>query len=120
MRAAFNYYTSQLQFGQAYALTVDRAERSRFIRKYEELPDVTADVTSDLDLPDLYRNRVLTAMDDAKDELMYQMKMKTEELDLEELISLLREAQVACEKWFAFISQDDVEAALAAMEMQKA
>ena len=74
MRAAFNAYTNNLVFGETYVLTADQKDKSRLIRSYNQLPDVTSVIRSDLDLRDLHRNQVLTAMDDARQNCSFSCK----------------------------------------------
>ena len=113
MRAAFNAYTNNLIFGDSYLLTASQEERSRLIRTYDQLPDVTSVIRSDLDLRDLFRNQVLTKMEDAKAELVYQCSKNNEsEFDASELVSLLSEAQSCCDKWFEFVPEMDSKQAL--------
>ena len=74
VRAAFNYYTSNLNFNsQEFILTATREERSRLIRD-DKIPDVKTVIASDMGLRYLLRNDLLTACDDARAELNYQMK----------------------------------------------
>jgi hypothetical protein len=111
MRAAFNAYTNNLVFGESYKVNASREEKKRLIRQYDQLPDVTSVIRSDLDLRDLYRNQVLTAMDDAKAELEYQLA--NDEMDFSELLSILRQAQSSCSEWFKFVPENDMKEALA-------
>jgi hypothetical protein len=111
MRAAFNAYTNNLVFGDSYLLTASRDERSRLIRTYDQLPDVTSVIRSDLDLRDLYRNQVLTKIDDSKAELEYQLKNESE-VDASELVTLLSEAQSFCNMWFEFVPEKDAKQAM--------
>ena len=111
MRAAFNAYTNNLVFGETYLLTADSQDKSRLIRSYNQLPDVTSVIRSDLDLRDLHRNQVLTAMDDAKAELELQSSSDNS-FDGSELISLLKEAQSACSAWFGFVPEADAQEAI--------
>lgn len=115
MRAAFNAYTNNLVFGESYTLNASREEKKRMIRQYDQLPDVTSVIRSDLDLRDLYRNQVLTAMDDAKAELQYQLASSDDDepsMDFKELLSILREAQSSCNEWFNFVPENDLRQAL--------
>ena len=50
-------------------------------------------------------------MDDAKAEYIYQKKNEFESPP-EELVSLLKDAQRAIDKWFGFIPEDDIKEAL--------
>lgn len=108
IRAAFNAYTNNLVFGDAYQLNVQGDEKKNLVRN-NALPDVNAVVVSDLDLRDLYRNQVLENMDNAKAELAYQLK--SNEIDAGEILSYLVGAQTAANEWFSFIPKDDVEKA---------
>lgn len=113
MRAAFNYYTSQLSFGDKYILTASQEERKRMIRN-EELPTLTAVITSDLDLRDLYRNQFLTAIEDLQAEVAYQVKIgakndTNEQMDVSDTLELMQQAHTAMEKWFDMIDIKEVE-----------
>lgn len=105
VRAALNYYTEQLQFSaDSYVLSVPPAERSRMIRD-DKLPDINQVVTSDLDLRYLYRNQIITNIDDVMAEL------QTNEPSLEELQELLESANTAIQRWLDFIDSKDVQEA---------
>jgi len=112
IRAAFNAYTNNLIFGESYTLNASREEKKRLIRQYDQLPDVTSVIRSDLDLRDLYRNQVLTAVDDANAELKYQLNGDEPSEDFTELLSILREAQSSCSEWFKFVPENDLKQAL--------
>lgn len=115
MRAAFNAYTNNLVFGESYIFTGSAEERKRRIRN-DDLPDVTAVIRSDLDLRDLYRNQVLTAIDDSKAELQYQLRATTssgEPRNPTELLEILEEAKKSCDEWFRFVPDADVKDAMA-------
>jgi len=128
IRAAFNAYTNNLVFGESYLLTASKEEKSRLIRQYGQLPDVTSVIKSDLDLRDLYRNQILTAVDNAKAELQYQLKTASSStdgrvssstaFDATELLALLKEAQSECDKWFDFISESDKKEAMDAVKSE--
>jgi hypothetical protein len=45
MRAAFNFYTSQLTFAESYLLTASKEDNKRMIRN-NELPNATVVITS--------------------------------------------------------------------------
>lgn len=112
VRAAFNYYTSNLNFNsQEFILTATREERSRLIRD-DKIPDVKTVIASDMGLRYLLRNDVLTACDDARAELNYQMKQDPNSVDGGELLDILLMAQIACTKWFALIDERDMMAAM--------
>eukprot|EP00956_Cyclotella_meneghiniana_P016680 scaffold26497_cov61-Cyclotella_meneghiniana.AAC.4 len=111
IRAALNYYTSNLNFdSDKIALTGNKTERSRLIRE-DRIPDVKTVITSDMGLRYLLRNDILTAMDDAKAELLYLMKQPSGDVDGKDLLDLLVTAQVACAKWFELIDEKDILAA---------
>ena len=112
VRAALNYYTSNLNFDPgSFVLTGTREERSRLIRE-DRVPDVKTVIASDMGLRYLLRNDLLTACDDARAELRYQMEQSPGEVDGSELLEVLLAAQSACEKWFRLIDEKDVLAAL--------
>jgi hypothetical protein len=112
VRAALNYYTSNLNFDPGtLVLTGSREERSRLIRE-ERIPDVKTVIASDMGLRYLLRNDILTALDDARAELRYQMKLGPSEVDGSDLLELLLAAQGACDKWFGLINEKDVMAAM--------
>ncbi len=66
----------------------------------------------------LLRNDILTACDDARAELKYQLTKQTDEsnaaekVDGQELLDLLLIAQSACTKWFDLIDEKNVQEAL--------
>jgi hypothetical protein len=118
MRAAFNYYTSRLEFGDSYLLTASKEERKKMIRN-EQLPSLATVITADLDLRDLHRNQFLTLIEDAKAEIAYQLRQQPSAavqekllLDTTEVVSLMNQAQTACNEWFALIAPQDVEDAM--------
>ena len=120
IRAALNFYTQQLEFGDSYQLTASREDRKRMIRN-DQLPTLTAVITSDLDLRDLYRNELLTALDDAIAEAKYQSKEQEttgKAVDLKDLVELMDQAESSLSKWFAMIAPDDVQEALDAIVNQ--
>ena len=109
MRAALNYYTQQLEFGDSYLLTASKMEKKQMIRN-DALPTLTAVITSDLDLRELYRNQWLTAVEDWQAEVAYQVK--SGDLDTKEVLDLMNQVYAACEKWFELISPEDVQVAM--------
>ena len=111
LRAAFNFYSSQLEFGDSYLLTASKEDRKRMIRNHE-LPSLAAVITSDLDLRDLYRNQFLTAIEDAKAEVSYQVKQTEDKMDSKDAVELVGQAYIACGKWFDLIASSDVDAAV--------
>jgi hypothetical protein len=109
MRAALNAYTNNLVFGDGYQLNVQGAERKSLVRQ-NALPNVNAVVVSDLDLRDLIRNQILQNMEDADFELKYQMQQPN--LEAQEVLNYLTEAQKSCDEWFRFIPEEDVKNAM--------
>jgi hypothetical protein len=71
----------------------------------DQLPSVKAVITSDLDLRDLYRNQLLTAVDDVTAEVAYQLKLKQQseqesiDSDVTDVADLMNQAYTACSKW---------------------
>jgi len=118
IRQAFNYYTRQLQFDtEYYVLNANAEEKKRMIRN-DALPDIKSVIVSDLDLRDLVRNQVLDAYDDVTAELQYQVKNYESVdgvFDGYELMEVLNRAKNECDKWFSFISEDDVKQAMEAV-----
>jgi len=112
VRAALNYYTSNLNFNpDRFVLTGTKEERSKLIRE-NSVPDIKTVIASDMGLRYLLRNDILTACDDARAELRYQMKQST--ADGRDLLELLLSAQKALKKWFDLIDEKD---ALVAMDI---
>lgn len=117
IRAAFNTYTNALVFNaDSYLLTAPPDIKKQLIRQ-DRLPDVTAVVTADLDLRYLYRNQVLTALDDARAEWLYQQDHEL--VNVHELVDILQQAQKACDQWFRFIDERDVQEVMAVVEMEE-
>lgn len=114
-RRAFNFYTQSLVFGDSYQLTASKEDKKRMIRN-DELPSLTAVITSDLDLRDLYRNQFLTSIEDAKAEVAYQVKQIPEDIDRADSVQLMADAHTACQKWFDLIPTVDIDEALSIME----
>ena len=109
-RSAFNAYTTALGFdGGSYIMTAPREVRSRLIRE-DRLPDVKTVIASDMGMRYLYRNEVLTAIEDARAELRYQQTLKV--IEVNDMLDLLRGAQAACDRWFGLIEDSDVKNAL--------
>jgi hypothetical protein len=110
IRAALNLYTSNLKYTSTqYTLRVSKEERSQMIRE-DRLPDLlTQVIPSDMDLRDLYRNALLTAVQEARAELRYQVNdSNAATIDLTDLLHLLRQAQEALNQWFAFIDLNEI------------
>jgi hypothetical protein len=110
IRAAFNFYTSQLTYADFYVLTASQEDKKRMVRN-DQLPSLTSVIASDLDLRDLYRNEVLTAIEDVKAEVGYQLG-RAPDLDPTDVIDLMDQAHSACTKWFDLIAQVDRQEAL--------
>jgi hypothetical protein len=109
MRAALNAYTNNLVFGDGYQLNAQDEEKKNLVRN-DALPNVNAVVVSDLDLRDLIRNQILQNMDDARAELKYQMQQPN--LEAQEVLNYLNEAQISCDQWFRLIPDQDVKRAV--------
>jgi hypothetical protein len=106
VRRACNYYTAQLRFADSYVLTGNAADRKQWIRQNNGLPDVKQVIVADLDLRDLYRNAVQSALQDAAAEL------RRDEPEAAEVVELLQVAETNLNQWFALIRPADVHAAL--------
>ncbi len=115
IRAALNAYTDALSFsGDSYLLKVDAQTKSSMVRE-DRLPDIKQVITSDMGMRYLYRNQVLTAMDDVKAELEYQLKQQPSNFDGTELLDLLVLAGNAMDRWLSLVPEDDVKEALKAI-----
>lgn len=114
VRAALNAYTDALTFSaDSYLLTVDKDIRSSMVRQ-DRLPDVKQVITSDMGMRYLYRNQLLTAMDDAKAELEYQLVQvgNEERFDWNELFDLLGTAGTSMDRWLSLVPPEDLKQAL--------
>ena len=121
-RAALNTYTNALIFdAESYRWTASPALKKQLIRQ-DQLPDVTAVIAADLDLRYLYRNQLLTALDDARAEWKYQTQQQQQQqqssVDWTELVHLLKQAQMACQQWFDFIDERDVQEAIKVVDLE--
>jgi hypothetical protein len=115
IRAALNAYTNNLVYGDSAKLTASPQVRRKLIRE-DQVPDVSTVIRSDLDLRDLYRNQILSAVDDARAELSYQLAAARDDpasIDLTDLSGLLIAAQESCDLWFSFVPDKDAREALA-------
>ena len=129
VRRAFNIYTTNLNYNPSkYEWKGSKEEKSRRIRS-DQMPTTTEVIRSDLDARDLYRNQVQTALEDAKAEYLFQKKRivsqngdNNKAFETEDLLELLKQAQASVDKWFSFIPDRDVQAALEAVmrEQQQA
>lgn len=108
MRAAFNFYTKQITFGDNYVLTANKEERKQMIRN-DALPTLAAVIVSDLDRRDLYRNQFLTYIEDARAEVAYQVNQDV--IDVTDIVVLVNEANDAFENWFSLIAPVDINEA---------
>ena len=86
----------------------------------DELPSLTAVITSDLDLRDLYRNDFLTALEDVNAEVAYQIKQPEQDVDVTDVVQLMEQAHASISKWFDLIESADVEQAMEAVQNEKA
>lgn len=114
IRAALNAYTDALTFStESYLLNVDKDTRSSMVRQ-DRLPEMKQVITSDMGMRYLYRNQVLTAMDDVKAELAYQLTLveKVESFDGNDLLDLLGLAGTAMERWLSLVPPEDLKEAL--------
>jgi len=112
IRAALNAYTDALSFSaDSYLLNVDKETRSSMVRQ-DRLPDLKQVITTDMGMRYLYRNQVLTAMEDVKAELEYQLtKVERDGFDGTELLDLLGLAGEAMNRWLSLVPSDDVKEA---------
>ena len=126
IRAALNAYTDVLSFsGTSYQLNVvDKATKSKMVRE-DRLPALKQVITSDMGLRYLYRNQVITAMDDVRAELEYQLSRDNKggtdaavKIDARDLLELLTEAEQACDKWFSLIDPKDARLAMETVAME--
>jgi hypothetical protein len=115
-RAAFNAYTNALSYNaESYLWTASPELKKQFIRQ-DRLPDVKAVVTADLDLRYLYRNQILTSWEDARAEWRYQTTQT--QPDWKEVVDILKQAQMACNRWFDFIDEKDIEDAMKVVDQE--
>ena len=84
----------------------------------DELPTLTAVITSDLDRRDLYRNQFLTSIEDARAEAAYQAKQNGAEVDVTDLVDLLNQSRDAIGNWFSLIAPQDVEEAIREVQLK--
>jgi hypothetical protein len=117
MRAALNAYTNNLVFGDGYKLNAQDEEKKNLVRN-DALPNVNTVVVSDLDLRDLIRNQILQNMDDARAEWKYQMQQP--QLEAQEVLNYLSQAQISCDEWFRLIPDQDVKTAISIVVSKEA
>ena len=110
VRVAMNIYTSNLKFQDdlpSYSVT-DPAWKKSYIRQYDGLPDISKVLQADLDLRDLYRNSIVTQLDDASAELY------SKDVDVIELNQLLTQAAKEFDLWLGRIDDSEVKIELQA------
>ena len=129
VRLALNIYTTNLNYNPNQYVFGGTTEEKRALIREDRLPSTVEVIRSDLDARDLYRNALQTALEDSRAEYLYQMKRqmngeKEEEgrmkdgesekqtMDLTELVGLLKQAKFAMDKWFSFVPEQDVKAAM--------
>ena len=127
IRAALNAYTDVLSFsGNSYRLNVDKQTKSSMVRE-GRLPELKQVITSDMGLRYLYRNQIITAMDDVRAELEYQLSQAEKGdkqgavvvLGVRDLLELLTDAQKACDQWFSLIDPKDVSLAVETVRLER-
>lgn len=122
IRAALNAYTTALSFSaDSYLLNnQSKEERSKMIRE-DRLPDIKQVIQADMGRRYLYRNQILTTVEDLRAELTYQLKNKdgtasTTSNDPTELLDLAKEAKAACDQWFSLIDDSDIAEAVSVLK----
>ncbi|KAL3939858.1 MAG: hypothetical protein SGBAC_005493 [Bacillariaceae sp.] len=111
VRVAMNLYTSNLRFESnlpSYSVT-DPDWKKSYIRQNDGLPDITKVLQADMDLRDLYRNSIVTYLDDASAELYCK------DVDLVELNRLLTQAAQEFDLWLDRIDDAEVKLELQAV-----
>jgi hypothetical protein len=110
-RATMNIYTSSLRNPDKLPeyTVMDPAWKKSYIRQYDGLPNIAQVMQADLDLRDLYRNAIVTKLDDASAELYNSRNM-----DVVELNQLLAEAAAEFDLWLGRIEDAQVQQALQA------
>lgn len=117
IRAALNVYTANLNFNaDSYIFNESKALKSKLIRE-DKLPDVKTVIASDMGMRYLYRNQVLTAMDEARAELRYQLTLSSNAMDVADLVELLEKARNALDTWLSLIDPPDLREAQHALAM---
>ena len=104
LRRAFDTYTGALQFGESYTLNIESGKRKEMIRN-DALPSVKQTITADLDLRDLYRNDILTCVQDLRAELDYEQR--SDVVDEKELRALVERLRNSMTNWLLPISEED-------------
>ena len=118
IRTAFNTYTDAVSFSsQTYMLNNINAQIKSTMIREGRLPEMKQVITSDMGVRYLYRNQVLTSMEEAEAELVYQRTNSNNHTsarmwDGTELVELLTVARDAMERWLSLVPSEDVAAAL--------
>jgi hypothetical protein len=127
-RKAFDTYTYAIQFdADSFTLNLPLAERKAFIRNNDSLLTASNAIISDLDLRDLYRNAVLSLLQDVSAEVKYQQfcsskptssnsrRRNTDNynpectlVDLSDLKLMIQKLDQECNAWFDLIPPEDV------------
>ncbi|CAJ1963691.1 unnamed protein product [Cylindrotheca closterium] len=108
VRVAMNLYTSNLRLENdlpSYTVT-DPAWKKSYIRQNDGLPDIAKVLQADMDLRDLYRNSIVTYLDDASAELY------SNDVDFVELNQLLVQAAEQFDLWLGRIDDAEVKVEL--------
>ena len=124
IRAALNAYTTALSFSaDSYLLNnLSQEERSKMIRE-DRLPDIKQVIQADMGRRYLYRNQILTTVEDLRAELTYQLKNKdgttsttSSSNNPTELLDLAQEAKAACDQWFSLIDDSEIAEAMSILK----
>jgi hypothetical protein len=122
IRAALNAYTTALSFSaDSFLLNLPMEERSKMIRE-DRLPDIKQVIQADMGRRYLYRNQILTTVEDLRAELKYQLKdangtnTSSSSSNPTELLELAQEAKAECDQWFSLIDAADIAAAMSVLE----
>jgi hypothetical protein len=112
VRATMNIYASSLRYPEKLPeyTVMDPSWKKSYIREYDGLPNIAQVMQADLDLRDLYRNAIVTKLDDASAELYNSRTM-----DVVELNQLLTEAAAEFDLWLGRIEDAQVQQALQAV-----
>ncbi len=136
VRLALNIYTTNLNYNPNQYVFGGTTEEKRALIRENRLPSTVEVIRSDLDARDLYRNALQTALEDARAEYLYQTKRmnaekeeegrmkdgksEKETIDLTELVDVLKQAKFAIDKWFSFVPEQDVKAAMEIVSRESA
>ena len=109
VRAAMNIYTANLSYDNLDQFQVTDAQwKKSYIREYGGLPNLKQVIQADLNIRDLYCNKVQLNLDDAAAEL-YSLQ---EGDSLGDLRDLLTEAANSFDLWLEMVDDKDLAAAL--------